>query len=226
MLTESTITGLATRFPTLVEDEASRRVVARNGLVKVLDTGATLYHEGDASAYLPLIVAGELAVTKIAETGREITLYRVGVGQSCILSMLGILNHATFPATAEVSAGGDVILVPAARVRELVDRFPAWRQFVFSLYHNRLTSLITLVEEVVFQKLDVRLAALLLRHTKPESSTLAWTHQQIAVELGSSREVVSRVLKEWQGRSVLELSRGEVSVADRDALEKIAHSVT
>lgn len=226
MLAEPIVSALTARFPTLFEEEASRRVVARHGLIKALDAGSTLYHEGDASAYLPLIVAGELAVTKVAETGREITLYRVGVGQSCILSMLGILNHATFPATAEVSAAGDVVLVPAERVRELVDRYPAWQQFVFSLYHSRLTSLITLVEEVVFQKLDVRLAALLLRHTTPGTATLAWTHQQIAVELGSSREVVSRILKEWQGRAVLELSRGAVSILDRDALEKIAHSVT
>ena len=226
MLIQSTVSALTAQFPTLFEEETSRQVVARHGLVKTLDAGSTLYHEGDASAYLPLIVAGELAVTKVAETGREITLYRVGVGQSCILSMLGILNHATFPATAEVSAAGDVVLVPAERVRELVDRYPTWRQFVFSLYHSRLTSLITLVEEVVFQKLDVRLAALLLRQTTPEVSALAWTHQQIAIELGSSREVVSRVLKEWQGRGVLGLSRGEVSVSDRDALEKIAHSVT
>jgi CRP/FNR family transcriptional regulator len=172
------------------------------------------------------MLTGELAVTKAGESGREITLYRIGAGESCILSTLGILNRGRFPATAEVTEEGEVVLVPAATVRELIDRTHPWREFVFRMYHERLTTLITLVEEVVFQKLDVRLAGLLLRHTSTEHPALEWTHQKIAVELGSSREVISRVLKDWQRRELIDLARGSVRVRDRGGLADRADSVT
>lgn len=226
MLNEATQARLAATFPSLLGGSPVLREMAEHASFKHFPAGATLYHEGDETAYLPLIVTGELAVTKVGETGREITLYRVGAGESCILSALGILNEVSFPATAEVSAEGGVVLVPAARVRELVDRVPAWRDFVFRLYQARLTSLIALVEEVVFEKLDVRLAGLLLRHTSSESPVLGWTHQRIAAELGSSREVISRVLKDWQRRGLIDVSRGAVSVADRGGLQKVSNLVT
>ncbi|MFO8004075.1 Crp/Fnr family transcriptional regulator [Thioalkalivibrio sp.] len=226
MLNEATQDRLAAAFPSLLDGSNALREIAEHASFKHFPAGATLYHEGDETAYLPLIVTGELAVTKLGETGREITLYRVGAGESCILSALGILNEVSFPATAEVSAEGGVVLVPAARVRELVDRLPAWRHFVFHLYQARLTALIALVEEVVFEKLDVRLAGFLLRHTTSQSPVLGWTHQRIAAELGSSREVISRVLKDWQRRGFIDVSRGAVSVADRGALQKVSNLVT
>lgn len=226
MLTDRTTEQLARRFPMLLDDAETRRYVAACAIEKHLEPGLTLYREGDETTYLPLLLGGELAVTKIGETGREITLYRIGAGESCILSTLGILNRAPFPATAEVRDEGEVVLVPADHVRALVERSAAWRSFVFRIYNARLTSLIALVEEIVFQKLDVRLAALLLRKTDLAAPVLHWTHQQIAVELGSSREVISRVLKDWQRRGLIEVSRGAVSVVDRSGLEKTAGLVT
>lgn len=192
-----------------------------SGVVRGVKAGEILYRDGDECTYLPMVFDGEVTLTKYAETGRGITLYRVGAGQSCILSTLSILNNTVFPAEAASDSAGTLVLIPAVAVRELVERDAAWRGFVFATYHGRIAGLIALIEEVVFEKLDVRLAELLLRATGTDDPILRKTHQEIAVDLGSSREVVSRVLKEWERRDFVRLSRGAVSVTDASGLRKI-----
>jgi CRP/FNR family transcriptional regulator len=209
-------------FPTLGSEKHTERLIRANGILRHVNAGDVLYREGDECTHLPLVVSGELLLTKHAESGRAITLYRVEGGESCILSTLSILNDEVFPAEATSRSSSTLLLVPADALRRLIDQDGTWRRFVFSMYHRRLSGLIALIEEVVFGKLDLRLAELLLEMAADHGTSLRTTHQEIAEELGSSREVVSRLLKEWERQGVVELRRGEVSIRNRKHLEKIA----
>lgn len=202
-------------------DRHSETLIRTSGVLRRVESGAVLYRDGDNCSHLPLVVSGELILTKHAENGRAITLYRVEGGQSCILSTLSILNSDVFPAEATTRGASTLLLVPAEVLRRLIDRDEWWRRFVFATYHQRLSGLISLIEEVVFGKLDVRLAELLLQRTNLGHRSLETTHQELAEELGSSREVVSRLLKDWERQGVVELHRGEVTIKDRTSLKKI-----
>jgi CRP/FNR family transcriptional regulator len=210
------------RFPTLGADGKLASELKRSVLYRDVPADSVLYRDGDECTHLPLVLSGELLLTKYGETGRAITLYRVETGQSCILSTLSILNASEFPAEASTHSQVSLVLVPAAMLRRLVSESDEWRDYIFSMYHARLATLIQLIEEVVFGKLDVRLARAVLRHAGPGSDPIRATHQELAVELGSSREVVSRLLKEWERRGVVSLSRGSVVLQRAADLQGIA----
>lgn len=210
----------ARKFPSLLSDKESKKLLRDNGITRRVSAGDILYRDGDECTHLPLVVTGELLLSKHGESGRAITLYRVEDGESCILSTLSILNQELFPAEATSRSASSLVLVPAEVLRLLIDRDERWRQFVFSTYHQRLSGLIALIEEVVFGKLDVRLAELLLERSERRGGVLRTTHQELAEELGSSREVVSRLLKEWERQGLLKLRRGEIALQDPEGLKE------
>lgn len=222
MLNDQTWQDLLAHFPTLVSDERAAAELKQSAVIREVPGDSVLYRDGDECTHLPLVLSGELLLTKYGETGRAITLYRVEGGQSCILSSLSILNASEFPAEATTHGTVSLVLVPAATLRRLVDHNGAWRDFIFGMYHARLATLISLIEEVVFGKLDVRLARTLLRHAGPDGSAVRATHQELAVELGSSREVVSRVLKEWERHGLVALSRGSIVLENSEEMREIA----
>jgi CRP/FNR family transcriptional regulator len=162
-------------------------------------------------------VSGVVRVYQIGETGREITLYRFGLGQSCILTANAILNQQTFPAIATVEQDAEAVMVPADAFREWVRRHDLWRTFVFDLLSQRLTSVMAIVEEVAFHRMDTRLAAFLLERSRT-AGPLRLTHQEIAAELGSAREVVSRILEDFAAQGLIRASRGLVEVTDAEGL--------
>lgn len=211
-----------TRFPELGDDARSGALLREHAIVRRVPANEILYHDGDECGFLPMVLSGEVSLSKHAETGRSIVLYRIGDGESCILSTVSILTERAFPAEAVTELPATIVLVPAPIVRSLIDADSGWRQFAFSVYHDRLAGLIELVEEVVFSRLDVRLADYLLERTSDDAAALARTHQAIASELGSTREVVSRLLKEWEHRDLVSLGRAKVTVVDRKALSRLA----
>lgn len=221
MISDTDWDAFARRFPMLRSEKASEELVRSNGVIRRVDPGDVLYRDGDQCTHLPLVVSGELLLTKHAESGRAITLYQVEGGESCILSTLSILNAELFPAEATSRSSSTLLLVPAEVLRLLIDRDERWRQFVFSTYHQRLSGLIALIEEVVFGKLDVRLAELLVERAEGRGGVLRTTHQELAEELGSSREVVSRLLKEWERKGLVNLRRGEVALPDPKGLKEM-----
>ncbi len=210
-----------TRFPSLSAGRTAATLVRERAIVKRAPAGEILYRDGDDCLYLPMVLNGEVALSKYGETGRAITLYRIGTGESCILSTLSILTNKRFPAEAAIEEAATVVLIPAETVRKLIESEPTWRMFAFELYQSRLANLIGLIEEIVFARLDVRLAESLL-DTADDDGRVARTHQAVAATLGSSREVVSRLLKEWERRGVVALSRGHVEIQDRRFLEELS----
>ena len=186
-----------------------------------IPAGKDIFAQGDQVDAIALLLSGAVRVYKIGETGREITLYRFGVGESCILTANAILNHHAFAAVATVEQDAEAIMIPATAFRDWVRRYDPWREFVFDLLSRRLASVIEIVDEVAFRRLDIRVASLLLERSKT-ANPVSITHQEIAAELGSSREVVSRILETLTGQNMVQMERGTIHVIDAQSLETLA----
>jgi CRP/FNR family transcriptional regulator, anaerobic regulatory protein len=183
-----------------------------------IPVGRDVFVEGDQVDAIALLISGVVRVYKIGETGREITLYRFGNGESCILTANAILSQKNFPAVATVEKEAEAVMIPADTFRDWVRRYDLWREFVFELLSQRLSSVMAIVEEVAFRRMDARLAALLMERSQ-RSDLISITHQEIASELGSSREVISRILEDFSAQGMVEVSRGSIKVLDREALQ-------
>jgi CRP/FNR family transcriptional regulator, anaerobic regulatory protein len=210
-------------FPELLTlDEEHRAEMLAAVQVKRLSEGDVAYYHGQiCEAYL-MCIEGRTRVFKTSESGREILLYQVGPGETCVLTTSCLMAGRSFP--AESTAESDVILValPAPVFHRLMKTSAEFRQFVMGNYGELLTSLITLVEEVAFTSLDQRLARRLLAETDDEG-IVSTTHQQLASDLGSVREVISRYLDEWERMGWVHASRGSIKVLDRSALSNYSN---
>lgn len=183
-----------------------------------IPAGKDVFMEGDQPDAIALLISGVVRVYKIGETGREITLYRFGLGESCILTANAILSHKSFPAIATVEKDAEAVMIPAEAFRDWVKRYDLWREFVFDLLSDRLSTVMSVVDEVVFRRMDRRVASLLL--TKSQIQHPIWiTHQEIAAELGSSREVISRILEDFSQQGLVEARRGTIEILDPDELK-------
>lgn len=183
-------------------------------------SGTAVFDERQPCRGFPFVLAGAIRVAKVSAGGRELPLYRVMAGESCIISSSCLLGHADYNARGVAEGPTTLALLP----RELFDEMlaePAFRDFVFALFSERMAELMQLVEEVAFRKLDQRLAALLLG----KGRTVHATHQQLADELGSVREMVSRLLKGFAEQGLVRLGREQVELLDPAGLRRIA-SVT
>lgn len=175
-----------------------------------IPAGKQIYHEGDACSTIAFVLAGEIRVYKIGQTGREITLYEIGAGETCILNASCILAGQSYPAHAVTVADTDLLLVPSAEFRRMVSDHEQMREFVFTLLSRRLSGVMELVEEVAFGRMDERLAAYIV--DRSAGNRLETTHQRIANDLGTSREVVSRLLKDLERKGKVRLSRNEITL--------------
>lgn len=182
-----------------------------------IPAGRDVFLEGDRVDAIAILISGTVRVYKIGETGREITLYRFGYGESCILTANAILSQKSFPAIATVEQEAEAVMIPADTFRHWVKRYDPWREFVFELLSDRLSIVMAVVDEVVFQRMDRRVAVLLLDRST-NTHPLRITHQEIAAELGSSREVISRILEDFAQKGIVEVGRGTVEILDFDEL--------
>jgi CRP/FNR family transcriptional regulator, anaerobic regulatory protein len=182
-----------------------------------IPAGKDVFLEGDHVDGIALLISGVVRVYKIGETGRQITLYRFGNGQSCILTANAILSQKTFPAVATVEKDAEAVMIPADIFRKWVGTYDLWREFVFDLLSQRLSSVMEIVDEIAFRRMDTRLAAWLLTRSQTQNP-LRMTHQEIAAELGSSREVISRLLEDFSERGFVSVGRGEIELLDADGL--------
>jgi CRP/FNR family transcriptional regulator len=178
--------------------------------------GEALLREGQVCASVPFVISGSIRVFKTAESGREITLYRIERGQSCILSVGCGSSVKSFPASAVVEEPTSAAFFPTDTIRRLLAESEPFRAYVLDQYSQRMSEVMELVQEVAFRRVDERLAQWLLEASQAApasgggSAPIAATHQELADHVGTSREVVSRILKDWEERSLLELSRGSI----------------
>jgi CRP/FNR family transcriptional regulator len=211
-----------TRFPELGKlTAAEQKLIAERAQVVALPPQTTVFAPGLPAENFLLVLDGTVRVQQVSSGGREIVLYRVTGGESCIMTTACLLSQDTYNAEGITETPVQAVAVPKAAFDELMARSAEFRRFVFSDYSSRITDLLHVVEEVAFERIDKRLAQKLLERTD-ESGHLNATHQDLAVELGTAREVVSRHLKEFQRRGWLELTRGQIVLADRSGLESLA----
>lgn len=183
-----------------------------------IPAGRDVFIEGDRANAIALLISGVVRVYKIGETGREITLYRFGLGESCILTANAILSQKSFPAIATVEEDAEAVMIPADAFREWVNRYDVWREFVFDLLSERLSTVMAVVDEVVFQRMDRRVSSWLMERVTRENPVLV-THQEIAADLGSSREVISRILEDFSREGLVNSGRGTIEILDIEGLK-------
>ena len=186
-----------------------------------LPAGSTAFRQGDACSNYLLILHGVIKVMTRAENGREIVLYRLGDGDSCVLTTSCLFGSAHYPAEGIAETDVSALAIPARNFHQALKDSEVFREFVFGSFSSHLSGLIELVEEVAFGRLDSRLARHLLKQFEV-SPIFQITHQQLATELGTAREVISRQLKDMESRGWLTLNRGSIELLDKVALKKLA----
>jgi CRP/FNR family transcriptional regulator len=201
-----------------LDKEARALIAARTPLIQVPKGGQAFAAGAECNAYL-VVVRGSVRVQLIAENGREIVLYRVRSGESCVLTTSCLMMRAPYGAEAIAEDNVLAAALPGETFRTLLASSATFRDFVLAAYADRVADLILTMEDAVFHRIDRRLARILLARGVP---TLTGTHQELAAELGSAREVVSRQLKSFEKQGLVALSRGRIDIVDRVRLARLA----
>jgi CRP/FNR family transcriptional regulator len=188
-----------------------------------LAAGTRVFEPGQAADAFLMVTKGVVRVHLTAANGREITLYRVEAGESCVLTTSCLLDSEAYGAEAVCETAVEAIALPRAAFRRLLGEMPSFRDAVLAAYASRVADLITTIEETHLHRVDARLAALILERAGHDG--LHATHQELAAELGTAREVVSRTLKRFEHASAVVLSRGLILIKDRAQLGRLADPV-
>ena len=183
-------------------------------------SGATIFDERQPCQGFPFILSGAIRVAKVSASGRELPLYRVTPGETCIITSSCLLGNVPYNARGTAESETVLVVLPQGLFTELLAQAP-FRNFIFNLFAERMADLMRLVEEVAFRKLDQRLAALLLG----KGRVVHATHQQLADELGSVREMISRLLKGFSEQGLVGLGREQIEIRDAAGLRRVAEAV-
>lgn len=209
-------------FPGLrkLEPDVGGPLVAASSVVH-LPAGTRIFGPGQAPEAYLLLINGTVRVQQVSEAGREIVLYRVSAGESCALTTACLMGYEEYQAEGVAETDVDAVAIPRATFDDLIAKSAAFRKFVFTAFSVRVTNLFRIIEEVAFERIDVRLAQRLLE-LGGAAGHVDLTHQQLASELGTAREVISRQLNEFQRRGWIATSRGSIDIARPEALRQLA----
>lgn len=210
------------RFAGIAQLEGATKDVLRKGSKIVnVPKGTMIFGPGNSPENMLFLLDGTVRVQQVSETGHEIVLYRIHAGQSCVLTTACLLTYEHYSAEGICETDVQAAAIPRALFDDLVAQSKPFRDFVFAAFSKRITDLFLMIDEVAFQRLDVRLAARLIELSDGRDR-VSTTHQKLSVELGTAREVISRQLQEFQRRGWIALSRGTVELVDRASLEKLS----
>ena len=207
--------------PLLFLEPNARETLIKSARIVEAPIGTIGYREGGACGAYVMRLAGQSRVYKMSVSGREILLYRVHAGETCVITTTCLLGHSNYPASTIVEEPIRDVVIPSPAFNQLMIDSAVFRTFVMTNYGALITDLIMLLDEVAFHSLDARLAKLLI---DSGAVTISRTHQLMADELGTAREVVSRQLKRFEQNSWVTLGRGHVEIKDRAKLEHLASS--
>lgn len=200
--------------------ELQRTLVEASSIVS-LPAGTQVFGPGLAPDKFLLLLNGTVRVQQVSETGREIVLYRATAGESCALTTACLMGYEEYLAEGVTETDVEAVAIPAATFDHLIATSLAFRRFVFKAFSVRITNLFKVIEEVAFSRIDIRLAQKLLELAGP-GTHINTTHQQLASELGTAREVISRQLTEFQRRGWIEQKRGAIEIVAPPGLQKLA----
>ena len=219
MLNSDLLSRLLQQYPMLRDLSAEQLESLSAGANSMhLPSGTVVFDENQPCQGFPLLLSGNINVIKAAASGRELQLYSVTPGESCILTSSCLLGHANYQARGVAKTGTEIVVLTPALFKTLLATHERFRDYIFSQFSERLTDLMQLVSAVAFQKLDQRLAALLILKTSPINTT----HQALADELGSAREIVSRLLKGFSEQGWVKLGRELIEITDKSSLKRLA----
>lgn len=212
------------RFPGLAALAPEHRALLAERAVRLaVPRGARLFGAGDRPDNYLLLLDGGARVEQVTAGGRVIVLYRIGAGQSCVLTTTCLLGREDYPAEGVAEQASVAAAVPRGVFETLMGQSAPFRDFVFARLGRRIADLLQVIDAVAFERIDGRLAHALLE-LAAESAVIFVTQQALAAELGTAREVVSRMLGVFRRRGWVALARGRVTLVDRTALERLARS--
>ncbi|MBX7108485.1 MAG: Crp/Fnr family transcriptional regulator [Chitinophagales bacterium] len=192
--------------------EISKKIAAFS-IPKTFAEGEVILSENAYIKSIPIVTSGSVRVMRADDDDREILLYYIRSGESCIMSFLGGIHHDTSKVKAVAEEETDVLLLPIDKVGLLIREYPEWLDYIFRLYHKRFEELLEVVNAVAFKKMDERLLNFIRAKCElTQSKTLYLTHEQLAHELGTARVVVSRLLKQLEDEGILKLGRNKISL--------------
>lgn len=190
-----------------------RNKLQEYGTVKSFAEGDVILNENAYIRAIPIVTSGALKVVQTEEDGREILLYYIKPGESCIMSFLGGIHNDTSKVKAIAEEDTEILLIPIDKVSLMLREYPEWLDYIFRLYHKRFEELLQVVNAVTFKKMDERLLSLLkLKCEIGHSNALSVTHEQLAHELGTVRVVVSRLLKQLEDDNIVKLGRNKITL--------------
>jgi CRP/FNR family transcriptional regulator len=194
--------------------ETDRQKIFSAGQVTVLPDEQMLMQQNQQCQFIPLVISGKLRIFKLSPTGREMTLYRIGPGETCLISIACQLKGEDFPAMAQVEGATQLFMLPSRICHEILDHSLAWKDYLITSMYGHLTDVMQTLEAVAFDRTDHRLILWLLEKVHDKPGMIRCTHEAIAVELGTAREVVSRLLGELKNKGAVKLGRGKIEVTD------------
>ena len=184
-----------------------------NGILKQYSTGSVILNEDTHIRSIPIVIKGNLKVIRTEDDGREILLYYIKAGESCIMSFLGGMHNETSKVKAEVEEDAEILFLPTDKVSLFIKEYPQWLDYIFRLYHKRFEELLEIINAIAFKKVDERLLDLLNKKVAlGKSNTLIITHEQLANDLGTARVVVSRLLKQLEDNGLVKLGRNKITL--------------
>lgn len=204
-----------------LEPEWKDAIAKKSRLVSIPQE-TKVFEPGKSVNDMIFLLEGTVRVQQVSEGGREIVLYRIEAGQSCIMTASCLLGHEEYSAEGISETPILAAVIPQDAFDELLANSASFRSFVFSTFSQRLAELMTIINEVAFRRLDIRLAQKLLDLAPNKNHEIKITHQQLATELGTVREVVSRQLQEFHRRDWVDLNRGLIVIRDRRGLVELA----
>lgn len=183
------------------------------GFSKHFGEGEIILNENAYIKAIPIVTSGSIRVMRTEDDGREILLYYIKAGETCIMSFLGGIHHDTSKVKAVAEEATEILFIPIDKVNLLIKEYPEWVDYIFRLYHKRFEELLEVVNSVAFKKMDERLLAFIKKKCElSHSKTLTITHEQLANELGTARVVISRLLKQMEDLGLVELGRNKISL--------------
>lgn len=192
-----------------------REKLAAHGEIKTFAKNQAILREKAYIKAIPIVLTGSVRVMRTDEEGKEILLYYIKSGESCIMSFLGGLHHDTSKVKAVAEEDTEVLFIPVEEIGDLIKEYPEWLDYIFRLYHKRFEELLEVVNEVAFKKMDQRLLNYLKTKCRnTQNHTISVTHEQLANDLGTARVVVSRLLRQMETEGLVELGRSKITLKE------------
>ncbi|ATA72631.1 MULTISPECIES: Crp/Fnr family transcriptional regulator [Capnocytophaga] len=178
---------------------------------KSFEAGRIIVNENAYINSIPIVTKGMIKVIRTEDDGRELLLYYIKAGESCVMSFLGGMHNDTSKVRAEVEEDAEILFLPMDKASLFIKEHPEWLDYIFRLYHRRFEELLEIINAISFKKMDERLLALLQKKQElTKNSVINITHEQLSNELGTARVVVSRLLKQLEDNKVLKLGRNKI----------------